>query len=59
MSTYSLTHPVWADGSYTAYGLYFQGYQPSYVLFDRDMVIQYAATGSSKGTLETEINKYL
>jgi hypothetical protein len=58
-STYGLTHPVWADPLYTAHGLYFQSSQPSYVIFDRDMVIQFTGSGTSISTLESEINKHL
>jgi len=60
VSAYSLTHPVLADPSLTAHGLYFQGSQPSYVIFDRDLTIQYTGTGSSSiSTLEAELAKYL
>jgi len=59
VSTYGLTHPVLADPTYEAYGLYFQGSQPSYVVFDRDMVIQYTGKGTAISTLESEVNKHL
>lgn len=53
-SYYSLTHPVLADGSYTAHGLYFQGSQPSYVVFDRDLTIMAAGTAATMSTTTLE-----
>ncbi len=60
VSVYSLTHPVLADPSSIAHGLYFQGSQPSYVVVDRDMIIQFTGTGSTSiSSLEAEVNKHL
>ena len=53
-SYFGLTHPVLADGSYTAHGLYFQGSQPSYVVFDRDLTIMAVGTGGSMSTSTLE-----